>query len=454
MDLVEIRRRFTEHYENMGYQSLPRAPMIDPSIPMSFVMSAGLIQVENSLAKTYRRDGNQYYLIQKCFRHFDLDKVGTDDIHLSLFEMPGAFVFGENNKPNIIHKMWDLATTALEIPKDRIWASYFKGDIILRDSYEEDRITKQTWLKVGMPENHIVGLGKEHNFWIQGTGINGVGGIRKCGPNTELFYDRGVNFSCSASCQPGCKCGRFVEFSNSLFINSEISKKNDSLYPAIHPFTETVIGSERVAMIRQCTKSVFDTSDLKPIVDAIHQFTSRSIILETIATQEQVIADHLRSLYFLIADGAPQPGKDGRARIIKTLIRRVITSQILLGINSERFFPSVVQCLSKIEPDASKNTWVQEKFYSYLSYESRRFLKTIERGLHKLSILIHENGSCELTDAQITYLEKNCGLPMPIITGVLQKKGALVNKNGQLNAVNDVSNSFIYNGRLKYVIEK
>ncbi|HJS18226.1 MAG TPA: alanine--tRNA ligase-related protein, partial [Anaerolineales bacterium] len=127
MNIVEIRQRFVGYYENMGYLSLPGAPMLDPSIPMSFVMSAGLVQVENSLAKSTKRVGNQYVLVQNCFRHFDLEKVGTDDIHLSLFEMPGAFVFGSDGKDGTVKRMWNLATAVLGLDKEHIWVSYLKG---------------------------------------------------------------------------------------------------------------------------------------------------------------------------------------------------------------------------------------------------------------------------------------------------------------------------------------
>ncbi|OQX63892.1 MAG: hypothetical protein B5M51_04530, partial [Anaerolinea sp. 4484_236] len=94
MKSAEIRKRFVNFYTTEGYRALPRAPMVDASIPMSFVMSAGLVQVEQSLARAQIRDSNKFVLVQDCFRHFDLDKVGTDDTHLSIFEMPGAFKFG------------------------------------------------------------------------------------------------------------------------------------------------------------------------------------------------------------------------------------------------------------------------------------------------------------------------------------------------------------------------
>ncbi len=102
MNCAEIRQKFVQYYQNLGFQLLPRAPMMHPSIPMSFVMSTGLVQVETSLANTKNRSGNQFVLVQDCFRHFDLDRIGTDNIHLSLFEMSGAFVFRSNGQQKYI----------------------------------------------------------------------------------------------------------------------------------------------------------------------------------------------------------------------------------------------------------------------------------------------------------------------------------------------------------------
>ena len=170
MNAVEIRRRFVDYYKELGFCLLPRAPMLTPSIPMSFVMSAGLVQVETSLAQADERPGDQFVLVQECFRHFDLDKVGVHDIHLSLFEMPGAFVFGPNGRAETIRRMWTLATSVLGISKGRIWASYFKGGKVADDCRPSDEITRRAWIEVGVPNHRIVGL-VDDNYWVQGGGI-------------------------------------------------------------------------------------------------------------------------------------------------------------------------------------------------------------------------------------------------------------------------------------------
>lgn len=424
MNSTEIHQRFINYYEGMGYQRLPRAPMLDPSIPMSFVMSAGLVQVETSLARAEQRDGNHFVLVQECFRHFDLDKVGTDDIHLSLFEMPGAFVFGLDGKSGTVERMWALATSVLGIEKDRIWASYFNGGKVLENYLPEDLTTRQTWLDTGIPRNHIVGLGPDNNYWVQGRGIKDLETSRKCGPNTELFFDRGQEKSCGQDCKPGCKCGRFVEFSNSLFICSQIGEQANSFRPLGDPFTETVIGSERVAMIRQNANSVFETEEYRPLLKIIHRFINEEKLKESIiTTHERIIADHMKALYFLVADGAPPPGKNGRARIIKMLIRRVITRQIILGIDSKDFLPEIMKCISQLVPENMQESWIKKKLTSYFYSEYMHFSKTIKRGEHKLLQILRVNIGHTLSGTQIVVLEKQWGLPAILTAKILQKHG-------------------------------
>jgi len=426
MDSVEIRQRFTDYYEDMGYQSLPRAPMIDPSIPMSFVMSAGLVQVENSLAKSSNRGGNQYVLVQECFRHFDLEKVGTDDIHLSLFEMPGAFVFGPDGKAGTVRRMWTLATSVLGLEKEHIWSTYFNGGRVLDDNLPEDFETRNAWLNSGIFENHVVGLGTDNNYWIQGKGIDDASASKKCGTNTELFYDRGIERACGLNCKPGCKCGRFVEFSNSLFICSEISRNSKSIQPLDNPFTETVIGTERVSMIRQKAASVFDTREFRPILDTLREYSNYETSSESlIAQSEKVIADHVRALFFLISDGAPPPGKNGRARIIKMLIRRVITRLLVLGINTMQYIPALTIPVLKTIPEAyqEEKERVSRLLIAYFQKEYQRFIKTLERGKSQLTHILDENNGHTLSGTQILYLEKERGLPSIITAFTLQKLG-------------------------------
>jgi alanyl-tRNA synthetase len=423
MDSIIIRQRFENYYKKLGFQQLPSASMLHPSIPMAFVMSAGLVQIEASLARFENRQVNRFVLVQDCFRQFDLDKVGTDDYHLSFFQMPGAFIFGPQNKSETVRQMWTLATCVLGVNSERIWASYFKGAPILGEELPPDEETRHAWLNLGISPDQVVGLERD-NYWVQGGGIDGVEMVRKCGPNTELFYDRGKNLACGVGCKPGCACGRFVEFSNSLFIHREANLGKQTFHPMTEPFTETVIGAERVTMIVQGVSSVFETDSYRPLIECIKRFEqitpSNS---EMVISSERVLADHLRALYGLVANGAPPPGKDGRQRIIKLLIRGAITRAILLGISIEPALPVLIRQVADLsDMDESKHGAITEQLRRYWVAEQNRFTKTVERGERQLTKYLAAARDQSLSGDQIVTLEKNWGIPHLLIARLLHAR--------------------------------
>ena len=421
MTAQEIELAFVEFFTRQGFNLLPRASLLDPSIPMSFVMSAGLVQVEKSLVKLKDKSGN-YTLVQDCFRHFVVEKVGLDSTHLSFFKMPGAFVFGKINHEKIIQSMWLMATDVLNLDPDKLWASYFKGDVVLGRDLPVDNYTHVAWKNAGLPEKHIVGLGREHNFWMQGNGFQGEQYLRKCGPHTELFFDRGEEISCGHNCLPGCACGRFIEFSNTLFIEFEVDIESNYFNEISNPFTETVIGVERVEMLQGNYSSVFETSTYKSIIDKIKGFVVKKDLLgEDVVIGQRIIADHLRALFYLVSDGALPPGKDGRQRIVKNLIRRVLTQQIILGIKSNDFILTVLRSIEiPLLEDRCPPSDTYEKIISYYNFERVRFFKTLQRGLKEIARLANQNVSSGLTPEQIYELRKYFGIPEIITKQIIQ----------------------------------
>ncbi len=426
MQCHEIRHWFVDYYRRLGFQVLPRAPILHDSVPMSFVMSAGLVQIETLLAHLSDRTSNEYVLVQECFRHFDIEKVGTDAYHLSLFEMPGAFRFGLRGQDAVIEQMWKMATNVMTIPAERIWISYFDGGTYSGHTLPADERTLRAWLTLGVRPSQLVGLGLNGNYWRQSGTLGGDNQPRKCGPHTEMFYDRGLQLACSATCQPGCPCGRFMEFANTLFISHYYNPPTDDLITLPEPFTETVIGTERIAMISQRAASVFEIDRYQPIVGCIQQFTPTDRPLDALQTiSAQIIADHLRALYVLVADGAPPPGKDGRERIVKRLIRGVLTRQILLGIDSKDFFPTVIRQIADsftgAEPLLALPTTT---LLDYLTAEKTRFSKTIEQGQRQLRQLIQRRQRQPLAGHEVVFFEKQCGLPRPLLDTLIRQEGA------------------------------
>jgi len=349
MNCQEIRHRFVDFFAEQQFQLLPAAPMLHPSIPMSFVMSAGLVQVETVLSELNLQQDQCFTLIQNCFRHFDLDTVGTTPTHLSLFEMAAAFRFGTQERQAALTDIWQFATEVLKIDKQRLWVSYFKGGELNGSVLNKDEQTYQAWQDLGVSAERLVGLGIEDNFWLQSDSLKHQDSPpRKCGANTELFYDRGSQHSCSISCTVGCRCGRFVEFANTLFIAYQINPITEQVEEMATPFVETVVGIERLAMILQGVDSVFAIDRYQTLINAMLPFVTSTLVLNLQKNHLEVIADHLRALCVLIRDGAPAAGQGGRRRLMRKLIRGVAMRQFILGVDTDDFLPSMINVINKV----------------------------------------------------------------------------------------------------------
>lgn len=422
-----ISERFVRYYQRLGFKQLSGTPLLHPSIPMTFVMSAGLAQVETALDQLGdpSTDSN-YVLVQNCFRHFDVDRVGQSNLHLSLFQMPGAFSFGRHNRQITIQRMWDFLTGELKLDPTKLWATYFAGDRVAGNFFEEDVETRQTWQEMGLPDSRVVGLGAEHNFWKQGGGIDGQSIRRKCGPNTELFFDYGSHLSCGPACRPGCGCGRFVEFANSLFIFAEVDAETDALSGLAEPFTETVIGVERVAMILAGRLSVFEIDTIRPLLEKLRTFYPRwkEYLPFDITENECILIDHLRALVFLTADGAPPPGKGGRRRLMRILIRRVLAQMRILHIDSPRCLPALIDAVMALNRNGQPNLGPgRETLLAYLEAEAPAFDDTLARGYHQLDRFLAKNNSYTLNGRELVSLVKQFGIPLSLLKVTLAHKG-------------------------------
>lgn len=420
MNASEIRQKFVDFYTKQGFEYLPPASMLHPSIPMSFVMSAGLVQVETSLAKSQDRKSDKYVLVQNCFRHFDMETVGKDGTHLSLFEMPGAFVFSNNGKRETIRRMWQLATQQLEITSNCIWATYFSGGLRGELKLSADQTTYETWKSIGIPDERLIGLDVEHNYWIQGGGLKGdMDPVRKCGPNTELFFDRGKKFACSSTCKPPCNCGRFVEFSNSLFISNQLDSEGKKISPLSDPFIETVVGTERIAMIQQGTSSVFETCEYSLPMEYLenHCRIHPRLPVEMVIESKRVLLDYGRALLTLVNDGAPPPGRGGRKRIVKILIRGIIARQIIFDFKGwDKFSKFIEQVDSAFRNTTGlKSSHTFRLIKEYYEMQEKPFNITIKKGFKKLKRMLQQKGTLELTASDIYFLEKKMGLPKILI---------------------------------------
>jgi alanyl-tRNA synthetase len=384
MECDQISKAFLSLHEAGGFKVLPAASLLHSSVPMSFVMSAGLIQIENELEQIIARVGTRFSFTQPCFRHFDVKQVTHNSLHLSLFHMSAAFNMGSTDRESVLPRLWDYLTKTLHLSKNTLWISYLDDK-----DFGRDQQTYACWQDLGVDKKHLIGLNKQHNFWQQQQSGKIAFDGKKCGPHTEVFFERNdIHCNCDKTKSIKeqflhCHCGRFVEISNTLFIEHYINDEN-RLIPAQHVFSECVIGIERLAMILQRVPSVYHISRFKPIRTALSYFFSQQDIeplLEikpdnsAFATSSTIIIDHLSAFVILINAGAPAPGRGGRARIMRNLARAIITQALLHDLDVTLLFQQVL-----IEKE-------QQRSQSLLNQEYQRFAKTLERGKRKLKAL-------------------------------------------------------------------
>jgi len=381
MECNQISEYFLAVHGADGFKALPAASLLHSSVPMSFVMSAGLIQIENELEQIVAETGPQFCFTQPCFRHFDVKQVGQNSMHLSLFHMSAAFHMGSTNRNNVLPRLWKFLTKTLNLSANNLWISYLDDA-----DFGLDQQSYDCWQSIGVDKTHLIGLDQQHNFWRQRKSGQIAKDGKKCGPHTEIFYERDdIHCVCDRSKaikeqMLNCRCGRFVEISNSLFIENYIDD-NQQLVTANTVFSECVIGIERIAMILQQAPSVHHISRFKTSRNALsvffaQQFPQRIQTSDTLLTRSfAIIIDHLSAFVILINDGAPTPGRGGRARIMRNLARAAMTQALLHDID-------ILLLLQHLLIEQK-----QQQSRVLLEQEYNRFATTLTRGKRRLLAL-------------------------------------------------------------------
>ena len=305
LGLNEIRKKFIDFYVEKGHYPAKSASLIPRNDKSLLIINSGMAPLKAYFAGTETPPSKRMTTCQKCIRTGDIDNVGKTSRHGTFFEMLGNFSFGDYFKKESLSWGWEFITKELNMPKDKLWATI----------YEDDDEAFEIWKTLGMPEERIVRLGKEDNFWEIGLG--------PCGPCSEIYYDRGPEYGCDdENCKPGCECDRYIEFWNHVF--TQFSKEVDGSYSNLaHPNIDTGMGLERIACIMQGVDSIFDIDTIKHTVDAVCRLAN--IKYEDGNPSEdmsvRIITDHLRSVTFMISDGI-LPSNEGRGYVLRRLIRR------------------------------------------------------------------------------------------------------------------------------------
>ena len=407
--LNELREIFLVFFEEKGHLRLPSYSVIPQNDPSLLLINSGMAPMKTWFTGEQDPPRKRVCTCQKCIRTGDIDNVGKTSRHGTYFEMLGNFSFGDYFKHDAIVWCWEFLTDRLGMEPSSLYPSvYFEDD----DAFN---IWKDV---VGIPPERISKLGKDDNFWDQGSG--------PCGPCSEVYYDRGAEHGCAnPECAPGCDCDRFVEIWNNVFTQfdndgagnyAELSQKN----------IDTGMGLERLACVCQGVGNMFEVDTIMNIVKKVSEISGVTYgqSAET-DVSVRVITDHIRSATMMICDGV-MLSNEGRGYVLRRLLRRAARHGRLLGLKGEFLFKL---CETVIEENKNAYPDLLEKagFISrIIRIEEENFGKTIDAGTAKLGGLIHKyksNGEKTLSGADAFKLYDTYGFPPDLTVEILEESG-------------------------------
>src|SRR5688572_18999599 len=339
MTSTEIRASFLRYFERHGHRIVPSAPLVPHDDPTLLFTNAGMNQFKDVFLGRETRDYRRAATAQKCMRvsgkHNDLDNVGPSFRHHTFFEMLGNFSFGDYFRTDAIELAWTLLTREWGIPKDRLYATVFQGDgAVPRDDQAFD-----LW-RSRLPAAQIGELGTDDNFWT-------MGDTGPCGRSSEIYYFRGAHLPCATEASGGrcrgleCDCDRFVEIWNNVFMEFD-RQAGGTLVPLPAQSIDTGMGFERVSAVLHGKLSNYDTDLFIPILTALGSLagTTHRGTLEPSDVSMRVVADHLRAMTFLIADGVA-PSNEWRGYVLRKIMRRAMRHGRRLGLDEPFLFSLV-----------------------------------------------------------------------------------------------------------------
>ncbi len=414
--LNDIRTTFLSYFETQGHAIVPSSPLVPRNDPTLMFANSGMVQFKNLFTGVESRDYVRATTAQKCVRaggkHNDLDNVGYTARHHTFFEMLGNFSFGDYFKADAIHFAWTLITKELGIPAERLYVTV----------YHTDDEAASIWKKVaGLPDDRIIRIATDDNFWMMGpTG--------PCGPCSEIFYDHGDHIWGGLPGTPEEDGDRFVEIWNLVFMQYE-QFEDGTRKPLPNQSIDTGMGIERVAALLQGTNDNYATDLMRNLIEASAHATSTDPDGPG-KTHHRVIADHLRSTSFLMADGV-MPSNDGRGYVLRRIMRRAMRHAHLLGAKDplmHQLVPALVRQMGAAYPELGQ---AQAMIEQTLLQEETRFKQTLDRGLRllddELSTLPE---GAELPGAAAFKLYDTYGFPLDLTQDALREKGRSVDTDG------------------------
>lgn len=417
----EIRTRFLEYFRDHGHSMQPSSSLVPQDDPTLLFTNAGMVQFKKIFQGQEKREYSRAVTSQKCLRvggkHNDLENVGRTARHHTFFEMLGNFSFGDYFKAEAIRLAWNFITVELGLDKNRLYVSIFR----------EDDEAGELWQKVaGVPAERIYRLDEKDNFWA-------MGDTGPCGPCSEIYVDQGADMACGPDCGIGkCDCDRFLEIWNLVFM--QFNRFEDgTMVPLPKPSIDTGMGLERITAICQGQRSNFDTDLFQGLIQTMA--AKAGVVYrqaEETDTALRVIADHSRSIAFLLADGM-LPSNEGRGYVLRRLIRRAYRFGKLLGFNEPFLCDTTAQVVAEMgdtfpELVASKNFMAR-----VVRQEEERFGETLDKGLRILEdemAALTSAGNSTISGETAFKLYDTYGFPLDIVNDIAEKLGFKVDEAG------------------------
>jgi alanyl-tRNA synthetase len=423
----DLRRAFVQYFEKQGHRAVPSAPLIPQADPTLLFTNAGMNQFKRVFLGEEVRSYSRAVTVQKCLRaggkHNDLENVGYTRRHHTFFEMLGNFSFGDYFKEEAIRFGWEFLTSTVGLAKDRMWVTVFR----------EDDQAYELWEKIGVPSARIMRCGEKDNFWqMADTG--------PCGPCSEIHFDQGP--AVPGDAVPNGEGDRVIEIWNLVFMQYN-RDASGVLHPLPKPSIDTGMGLERLAAVAQGKFSNYETDLFMPLLVAVGDRAGlRYGEKESADRSMRVVADHLRAITFLMADGV-LPSNEGRGYVLRRILRRAARHGRLLGIVDPFLYEltgTVVAEMVAAYPDlrAAADTVTEAT-----KGEEERFIATLDQGLPILNELIDRvrvAGGQTLPGAEVFKLYDTYGFPLDLMAEACREQGIRLDEAGFEQAIEEQRN--------------
>ncbi|OYD84668.1 alanine--tRNA ligase [Azospirillum brasilense] len=412
----DIRRTFLDFFAKNGHQIVESSPLVPRNDPTLMFTNAGMVQFKNVFTGAEQRPYSRATTSQKCVRaggkHNDLDNVGYTARHHTFFEMLGNFSFGDYFKDDAIAFAWNLVTKEFGLPADKLLVTVHSSD--------ED--AAGIWRKVaGLSDDRIIRIPTDDNFWR-------MGDTGPCGPCSEIFFDHGPHIAGGPPGSPDQDGDRFIEIWNLVFMQYE-QRGPDDLIALPKPSIDTGMGLERLAAVLQGKHDNYDIDLMRALIVASAEAT-KTTPDGAHAVSHRVIADHLRSCCFLIADGV-LPSNEGRGYVLRRIMRRAMRHAHMIGAREplmHRLVPALIQQMGDAYPELNR---ARALIVETLKLEETRFKQTLERGLRLLEDEVGRLGEGQPLPGDVAFkLYDTYGFPLDLTQDVLRTQGRPVDESG------------------------